>query len=193
MRSPPAFQCYASDWLARGSFRFASLAERGLLWSMLNQAWVSDELPADPARLALLLGLPEDEVRTSLTPNVLDAFETVDDGSLICRELATMKADYAKRHMERSVSGKRGAEARYGKKTDGSAMAQPVAQPSPPAIAAPEVRGAEVSGEEKSRGESSGKAPPKTEMADKDWIAAYDRASGSVTDPESYRRASRGG
>jgi hypothetical protein len=71
MRQPPAFQCYASDWLAKEEFRLMSLAERGLLFTMLCQVWVSQSLPAGGHDLARLLGVEVNELSEGLTSGVL--------------------------------------------------------------------------------------------------------------------------
>ena len=149
MRQPPAFQCYASDWLAREAFRLAGLDERGLLWTMLCQVWVSDSLPTDPDDLARLLGLKNDEVARALTPRVLSAFDKTDDGRLVSSELASLKTDYLERHLERSRTGKKGAKAKWGKGK--RAMAEPMATLSCEPMATSEKRKAELSRGELSR------------------------------------------
>jgi len=145
MRQPPAFQCYASDWLAREDFRLASLDERGLLWTMLNQVWVSDSLPSDSSQLAMLLGLPTDAVSKALTSRVVKAFQLDATERLICPELKAMKDEYVTRRLERSRSGSRGANKRWQKEK------RAMAQPSSPAIATPEKKRAEQRGAEQRR------------------------------------------
>ena len=128
MRQPPAFQCYASDWLAREWFKLATLEERGLLFSMLCQIWVSDSLPANSIELARLLGCDPAVISDALSARVLEAFQENENGRLICPELAAMKSEYLERHHDRSRSGKKGAKAKWNKGKQ--AMAEPMAMPS---------------------------------------------------------------
>lgn len=143
MRPPPAWQCYASDWLAREDFRLASLEERGLLWTMLNQVWVSDSLPCDSLELAALLGLPTDVVSKALISRVMSAFAPATNDRLICPELKAMKDDYLARRVERSRSGRKGANKRW--QNEKPSMAQPSSSAMPThEKKRAEQRGAEV-------------------------------------------------
>lgn len=173
MRNPPAFQCYASDWLARESFRLATLQERGLLFTMLNQVWVSDSLPENPAELAKLLGLSLDVVNSALTDRVLTHFQANGDGRLTCPELAELKSKYLSHHAERSAAGKRGAEVRYRKRNEPYSLA--IAEPSRVAIAAPEMNRVEQRRNESSRENSVVPLLPTNEE-----VAEYKKAFGEA-------------
>ena len=69
---------YASDDLARISYFGLSVAERGLLDSMARAYWVSGSVPKDPRLLALVVRLPEADVKVSLTPAVLEHFQAAE-------------------------------------------------------------------------------------------------------------------
>jgi hypothetical protein len=185
MRQPPAFQCYASDWLAKEEFRLMSLAERGLLFTMLCQAWVSRSLPTRPQELARLLGVEVNEVSESLTSHVLKAFRRTPDDRLACPELDELRVAYETKRGERAKSGKKGARARWGEAA--GEKAQPMAQPSTSAMTTPEMRGDELSRHEGRGNASTGKAVD-TPASDR-WVQEYESVEKSA---EEYRRATRG-
>lgn len=169
LRPPPAFQCYASDLLASECFRLATMAERGLLISMLMQAWVSDSLPENPRDLARLLGVDQESVCDNLCARVLSFFVADGNGRLICPELSDQKANLEARRAERSASGRRGANALHhkGRKAGGLAMAQP----SPGAMTAPEKKGKEKSKKER---KSLGECEKRKSDID-EWKAQYEK------------------
>ena len=186
-RQPPAFQCYASDWLATEGFKLASLAERGLLFTILCQEWVNDSLPSDPASLARLVGLPIEDVKPALTPFVLAFFEKEGD-RLVCPELRAMKAQYLERREERSRSGRRGVQKRWSQA--GKPHSSAIAQLSPSAIATPEMRREELNSE-KTRRASTEKGPlVHLSLEDQKWTGDYDKTD--LEAAEQYRRRSKG-
>jgi hypothetical protein len=123
-----------------------SLEERGLLWTMLCQIWVSRSLPIDPSLLAQLLGTDPQATRRALTAGVLRAFQDHKDSRLICPELDALRAQYEARARERSRSGKRGADSRWRDRK--SAVAEPMAEASARVMGTPEMRRHEMSGDE---------------------------------------------
>jgi hypothetical protein len=88
-----------------------------------------------------------------------------------------MKTQYAERRAERSKAGKRGADARYkkGNNSDGLAMDEP----SPAAMATPEMSGAEVRGEEKQKKESIETCDVDLGVEHQKWIKDYEGADTS--------------
>lgn len=108
-RKPPAFQVYAADELSRRSFKLATLAERGLIYTIKNECWVNGSVPADPIQLAKYLGIPEDELELSLTENVLSYFQK-DGDSLICPELEDYRKHLDEIRIKKSEGGKQGAK-----------------------------------------------------------------------------------
>src|SRR4051794_1072572 len=125
MRSPPAFQLYASDMLASESVRLMRLDERGLLFTLYCTAWVNGSIPADHNAMARLLGITDTELQQSFTPRVQSFFSTssVDAGRLLSPELEGQRRELEQRRLERSASGKKGAESLHGKarRSSGSA------------------------------------------------------------------------
>lgn len=122
-RKAPAFQEYASDWLADERFRDMTAAERGILWSMRLECWVNARVPKDTERLARRLGYLPDELAVFLTDRVLAFFADMPDQPdyLHCPELTSYRMQLAEKHQERSQAGRRGADSRWGKDDDGLA------------------------------------------------------------------------
>ena len=115
MRPPPAFQCYASDWLAKEEFRLMTLEERGLLFSMLCQTWVNGSLPQDAESLAKLVGTDMASATRARTQLVLKAFRVGGDGRLVCPELDGLRSEYEARSRDRASAGRKGAQSRWKK------------------------------------------------------------------------------
>lgn len=116
-REAPAYQEYAANMMAKIDFRAMSLAERGLLYTMRLECWVNDRLPADPDRLAKVLGYSAGEVKKAL-PAVKPFFVIV-DGFLTSPELDNYKIhieDGRKRRVEGGrAGGLKSAKKRAGK------------------------------------------------------------------------------
>ena len=103
---------YASDDLARISYFGLSVAERGLLDSMARAYWVSGSVPKDPRLLALVVRLPEADVKVSLTPAVLEHFQAAetDANSLHHIELRRQLQNIALVRDKQSEGGAIGAQ-----------------------------------------------------------------------------------
>ena len=112
LRRPPAFQCYASDDLARATYYQLTLAERGLLDAMRRVYWVEDLVPTTAEGIALAVRRPVDEVRAALTDRVLAHFTPAPFNAehLICRVLAGQMSDIIARREKQSAGGKKGAK-----------------------------------------------------------------------------------
>lgn len=104
-RAAPAFQEYAADMLAAMPFRVASLAARGLLYTLRLECWVNGSVPTDPVRLAKVLGLTVDEVENAL-PEVQGFFARTDDGRLVCPELDAYRQEQAERRARMAEGGR---------------------------------------------------------------------------------------
>lgn len=117
-RRPPAFQEYGADLMAREEIKLMPLAERGLLATMRWYAWTNDTLPSDPALLARLLGLSEDEVRQNLTHAVLGFFRSAAaqgfGDRLECTELVEQMARLLEKRKAQSDGANRTNAKRYG-------------------------------------------------------------------------------
>jgi len=109
-RPPPCFQMYASDMMAKTEYRIMTLADRGLLLTLLNELWVNHNLPADPKILAKVLGFEIREIETSL--RAVMPFLMVDGDRLFSPELEDYRAHLASARKKMSDGGKRAMENR---------------------------------------------------------------------------------
>jgi hypothetical protein len=78
IRPPPAYQEYASDMLANLQFRAMTLVERGLLYTLRLELWMTEKLPADSDELSRLLGIPKADIQQGLTSKVRSFLEISD-------------------------------------------------------------------------------------------------------------------
>ena len=106
-RTAPAYQEYPASMMASTAYRLLSLAERGLLYSLRLECWCNGSMPADPAKLARILGYDAGEVAAAL-PRLEPFFDDA-DGALTCPELDDYRAYLDERRARQSEGGKRGA------------------------------------------------------------------------------------
>ena len=114
-RDAPAYQEYAASMMAKLEYRGMSLAERGLLYTMRLECWVNDKLPADPGKLAKVLGYSEAEISETLPAVVPFFVELV--GFLSSPELDSYKLHLADAKKRMSDGGKKSASKRAGRFT----------------------------------------------------------------------------
>lgn len=145
--TPPAFQEYASDMLANRDFRSMSLPERGLLFTMRLECWVSVSVPADPVLLAKMLGFPPEDVRAALTPAV-QAFFADNEGDLFSPDLEAYRAGQLDRKARQSEGGRAGGRKTQSKKRDQAALETNLEANLEAGVEASERRGEEKRGEE---------------------------------------------
>lgn len=112
-RDAPAYQEYAASMMAKLDYRTMTLSERGLLYTMRLECWVNDRLPADPSRLAKVLGCDVKEVAEALP--ALFAFFVEQDGFYSSPELDSYKLHLADGKKKMSDGGKKSASKRWGK------------------------------------------------------------------------------
>lgn len=103
----PAFQVYAFDLMAKRDYRLMTLAERGLLFSMLCECWANIDLPASPDELATLLGKPDAE--QALT-NRVKKFFIESDGLLRSPDIEAYRCEVLDARKRRSEGGKIGGK-----------------------------------------------------------------------------------
>jgi len=106
-RKAPAYQEYAAAILAQLPFRTITLQDRGLLWTMRMECWVNKQLPNNPNVIAKALGLPVDEVVTSL-PAVMPFFR-IEGDFIICPELEDYRMHIEKIRKKKSTGGQNSA------------------------------------------------------------------------------------
>ena len=103
----PAFQVYAFDLMAKRDYRVMTLAERGLLFSMLCECWANSEIPAAPDELAAMLGKPG-EVQGALTSRVVAFFEKTKTGTFLSPDLETYRRYVLEQRESMSKGGRKG-------------------------------------------------------------------------------------
>ena len=106
-RKAPAYQEYAANILAQLPFRTISLQDRGLLWTMRMECWVNKQLPNNPDVIAKMLGLPFNEVVSSL-PAIMSFFK-IEGDFIICPELEDYRIHLNARKIKQSKGGKIGS------------------------------------------------------------------------------------
>lgn len=94
--------------LASIDFRAMTLQERGLLYTMRLECWVNRTLPADPGRLAKILGI-EREDAVGCLPSLMGFFKE-QGGTLTCPDLDYYREYLASIRAAQSEGGKRGAK-----------------------------------------------------------------------------------
>lgn len=136
-RPPPAYQVYASDVSAQEEFRLASLAERGLHYTMETYCWVNHRIPADLEQMARCLGLTGAEIQGARGRLIQRHFlpHPDDPAYLYNRELERQRAQMSERLDRQTEAGRRGGLASQGGRanpTQGSTqpLRQPMREPS---------------------------------------------------------------
>lgn len=179
-RPPPAFQCYASDWMSDEEYMMAPAVERGLLFSILNYCWVNGRVPADPMKLTRLLNLTPDEVKVVNCALLRKHMARCpgNDSHMYFPELDRQKAAMIDRQRKQVEGGRKGGESTQTKqKRSASTSGQPASSPSslPSSSAqAPEMSGDEMSGDEMKRNPVyTGNDPTEHE----EWLREYEGPS----------------
>ena len=157
MRAPPAYQCYGSDFIASETYKLATSAERGLLFSLYNYLWVNKTISADHVKIARLLELSPEDTKALSSDLIAEhiAPTPADAGRYCCPELDRQRAALEKRRELMSKGGHKGGtktQARF-KNSDDTPSIQPSSHhTSPPSKLA---KGAEMSRNELNREEKS--------------------------------------
>ena len=118
---------YVLRWQTDQRVRLLDTEERGAYHELLDECWLEGSIPSDPdliARLLPPLGRPIADLWGSLA----HFFVAVDGDPtrLVNPTLESIREQQRAKHLERKRTGAMGAEARWGKKSDGSAMANPM-------------------------------------------------------------------
>jgi hypothetical protein len=100
--------------MASWAYRSASLVARGGLLSLWCEFWTNGPLPADPAKLARVLGVNETEITLVLAECA--AFLEIIDGHIEVPELRAYKNHLEARRIAQSEGGKHAAEITNSKK-----------------------------------------------------------------------------
>lgn len=136
MNRAPAFQFYAKDWLSSARITLMSSSEEGAYIRLLAHCWDSEDctLPDDDEQLAVLSRLGQQWLSYAPGSNpVRSCFEAHPSRPrrLFNKRLYEEWKKLRAFQKERAESGRKGADSRWKprKSRDGSAIAQPTAQP----------------------------------------------------------------
>jgi uncharacterized protein YdaU (DUF1376 family) len=169
-RPPPAFQEYASDWLASRIFRECNLAERGLLMTMRLECWANQSVPANPESLARVLGFSKSEIEAAFSARV-QSFFAESGGQLVCPELDAYRAKLARGRLAMSAGGRRGGKRTQDQHRNNQATLEGRLKP--------------LSRDEQKRGEWNKKelsgGGEVDDLSDDDWVKEYDAYSEQET------------
>jgi len=135
----PSFQFYPADWLSDMRVRMLPWASRGILIELLCYCWREEWIPADSSAIAQLCGCHD----LAIVEPCLQLFQPHPDdpSKLVHKRLQAERLKQDQHREERSVSGRRGANSRWGREikenragvahgilADSSAINQPMAK-----------------------------------------------------------------
>lgn len=112
----PAFQFYPKDFLTDSNVVVMSLQERGAYITLICQCWIEGDIPADPARLSRLCGVPIASFR-KLWPALAPCFRPLrrDADRLVHPRLERERQKQIEFRDGQSERGVKGAAARWRK------------------------------------------------------------------------------
>ena len=129
MPKPPSFQFYPSDFLSDENVVLMNNAEVGCYIKLLCFCWKQGSIPDNIDRLARLCNEKYD-VMAQLWLAIKPCFKNGDiEGRLIHQRLEKERQKQIEFRQERAESGRKGADIRWKKKKNSSAMAKPMAKP----------------------------------------------------------------
>lgn len=199
-RAAPAFQEYASEMLAKRSFRLMTATERGIFYTMRLECWANETLPAEHGALAVILGIDAGEIEKAL-PVLMPFFAYVGE-EIRSPELDRYREHLNERHLKLSEGGRNGAaitNAEKGKRRKRKSgvdqgiagdAATPSATPTACPSATPTASGRPLSTVQSSKAKSN---PPSVKDLPPDpFVTEYTEAQRTECSAEAYRRASQG-
>lgn len=172
-RDAPAYQEYASDWLANRKWRLMSLGERGLLDTMRKECWVNRSIPSDILDIAKIFNLNETEVSNCLTSTVLSFFEN-EGCNLTCPELEAYREKLNERHNKLREGGSNGGKATQKKRIEESTTFETRLEAGVKPLSKAEVRKEELKKEEVYQRRSS--LPNQFSQEHKEWVEDLEQA-----------------
>lgn len=98
--------------------------------SLMCHAWNSGTLPSEEGKLARLCGASEEEFR-EVWPAIKPCFD-IEDGRLVHPGLEELRQEALRTKRKLSAAGTKGANARWGDRSDGVAKAEPSSGHRPP-------------------------------------------------------------
>lgn len=123
----PAFQIYPADFLSDPNTLVMSATEIGAYWLLILVCWQQNGLPDDIKELASISRLKLKQFKPIWEQRIERCFLKRDDGKWTHKRLEKEREKQANYRANRQAAGQKGAQAKWQK--DGSAMAQPLAEP----------------------------------------------------------------
>lgn len=112
---PPAFQFYATDWLADANVNRMTAEERGYFINLLCYQWLEGSLPGDPKALAEMLRAHSGRFAKAWDRILSARFESRGDGRLVNRRLEAQRKIQEDYRIKKSIAGALGNEKRWGR------------------------------------------------------------------------------
>lgn len=114
---PPAFQFYAGDFLADGAVAEMTYEERGVYITLLCHAWLERGIPASQDRIARLLRMRRREL-DQVWPALARCWVEGPADTLVNPRMETIRGELEEYIDHQRAAGRRGAEARWGKREE---------------------------------------------------------------------------
>lgn len=166
LRSPPAYQEYASDLLADHRFRSMTFGERGLLFTIKLECWVNERVPKDSTALENFIRATSDEMQRFFTPRVR-SFLSEGEKHFLFPELENQKFNFQLKRSLQSKGGRNG-----GLKTQSKNREKP--SESVPQGKLKAMRGDEMQREEKKRDVIKKDYLPNVIPEHKEWLQEFE-------------------
>lgn len=128
--SAPAFQFYPAEYLADENVAMMSLGEEGAYIRLMCYCWRQGSIPSDMTRLARLCKTTPENME-QIWPALEVCFRSTPGGRLVHPRLDTERRKQAAYREQQSESGKKGAEARWGRRSNNDAGSDGTATDSP--------------------------------------------------------------
>ncbi len=109
LRKPPAYLEYAATILSTREFKFMTMEERGLLYTIKLDCWLNNSVPSNHEELAKYFGVSVSEINRSLTENVKSFLKHIGD-SYECTDIEIYRSQLNARLQKQSNGGKKGAK-----------------------------------------------------------------------------------
>lgn len=104
----PWFRLYAANFQSDRQYRMMSLEERGLLFTLLLECWISVDVPSSTEEIAAFTGYSQAAVNEAFTGRVQSYFR-VDESAIVSPYLEEERQGYKDRQRKQIEGGKLGA------------------------------------------------------------------------------------
>ena len=127
LRNPPAYLEYAATTLSTREFKFMTMEERGLLFTIKLECWLNNSVPSNNEELAKYLGVTVEQINRALTRNVKCFLQNVGN-SYECIDIEVYRHQLNQQREKQSKGGKKGAKITNRKRSESTTNSQPPQQ-----------------------------------------------------------------